>query len=197
MPRKKKVLDPATGEGEAVQKVASIAGTSGDDVAKLLKQIEGLKAQLEIETEARTEAEQATLDAVQAQGLGPLQSAVEERPTGKKIKVQKLDCYETVGYKDDGRAILRPKFKEAEVPTYWYKIDLPPVGGIGLTINGMPLYHNTVYEFDIDTLRSVKDMVHKVWKHDRDIHGSDENLYRKPQPMQMSMKTGAVSRVRE
>ena len=197
MPRKKKVLDPATGEGEAVTKVASIVGTSGDDVKALLKKIADLEGKLQIETAARSVAEQAALEAVEAQGNGALQPAVEERPTGKKIKIQVLDRYEEVGFKDDGRSILRPKFKTVEVPTYFYKIDLPPVGGIGLTVNGMPLYHNTVYEFDLDSLRSVKDMVHKVWKHDRDIHGSDENLYRKPQPMQMSMKTGAVSRVRE
>lgn len=200
MPRKyvkKTTPAPETGAPEAKMEVASTAGTSGEDVKKLLAEIAGLKEKLAVSEQTRGESEKAALAAAEAQGANlMMQSNIMEVPTGKKIKVQKLDHYETVSYKDDGRPILKPKFKTVEVDTYFYKIDLPPVGGVGLTINGMPLYHGTVYEFDIDSLRTVKDLVFKVWKHEADIHGSDENLYRKPEPKQISMKSGRISTYR-
>lgn len=178
---------------EVKTEVASVAGTSGEDVKKLLNEIEGLKEKLAISETKRTEGEKAALAAAESQGMGlMMQTNIMEVPTGKFIDIQVLDHYETVGYKDDGRPILKPKFKREKSPTFFYKIDLPPVGGIGLTINGMPLYHGTVYEFDIHSLRTVKDMVYRVFKHDADIHGSDENAYRKPDSKQISMKTGAI-----
>lgn len=195
MPRKytRKAPNPETGEAEVKIEVASIAGTSGEDVKKLLAEIEGLKEKLKVSERVRGEAETQALAAAEAQSAGlMMQTSIMEVPTGKKIKVQRLTEYETVGYKDDGRPILKPKFHMEEEPTFFYKIDLPPVGGLGLTINGTALYHGTVYEFDIHSLRTVKDMVHKCWKHEHDIHGSDENLYRKPSNTQMSMKTGAI-----
>lgn len=192
MPRKKK----GPGDPDVVAQVASVAGTELSDLEKLKAQIADLEAKLAIEKKARGAAEQAALEAAESQANGLMQQTeVMEVPTGKKVKVQVGNGYETVGYKDDGRPILRPKFKTEERPTFFYKINLPPVGGIGLTTNGMPLYHGTVYEFDIDTLRDVKSRVYAVWKHDADIHGSDENVYRKPQPKQMSMKTGRVVRL--
>lgn len=194
MPRKY-VRKTPEGEPDPEMKteIASVAGTSGEDVKKLLKEIEGLKEKLAISETKRTEGEKAALAAAESQGMGlMMQTNIMEVPTGKFIDIQVLDHYETVAYKDDGRPILKPKFKREKSPTFFYKIDLPPVGGIGLTINGMPLYHGTVYEFDIHSLRTVKDMVYRVFKHDADIHGSDENAYRKPDSKQISMKTGAI-----
>jgi len=190
--------DPPPGEPpETVAKVASISGTNGDDVKALLEQIADLKAKLAIADKERTASEQTALELAESQGNGLMQqTTIQEIPTGKKMKVQRLDHYETTGYKDDGRPILKAKWKTEEVPTFFYKIDLPPVGGLGLTINGLPLYHGTVYEFDLDSLRMVKDLVHKSWKHDADIHGTDENVYRKPENRQISMKTGRISTYR-
>ena len=199
MPRKyvRKAPDPATGESETKTEVASVTGTSGEDVKKLLSEIEGLREQLAISETKRTAGEKAALAAAESQGAGlMMQSNIMEVPTGKFIDIQVLDRYDTVGYKDDGRAILKPIFKREKSPTFFYKIDLPPVGGLGLTVNGMPLYHGTVYEFDIHSLRTVKDMVYRVFKHDADIHGNDENAYRKPENKQISMKTGQVGMYR-
>jgi hypothetical protein len=198
MPRKyvRKAKDPETGEPnpEVKTEVASIKGAAGEDVQKLLDEIEGLKEKLAVSERSRSDAEQAALAKAEAQGGALMaQSNIAEVPTGKSIDIQVLDRYETVGYKDDGRPILKPKFRREKSPTFFYKIDLPPVGGLGLTINGLPLYHGTVYEFDIHSLRTVKEMVYRVWKHDLDIHGSDENAYRKPENKQISMKTGAIS----
>ena len=196
MPRKYvRKTNLETGAPETKVEVASIAGTSGEDVKKLLAEIADLKAKLAGEVTKRTKAEQDVLDAVEAQGSGALQPAVEERPTGKHIEIQVLDKYETVGYKDDGRPILRPVFKKEKVPTYFYKIDIPPVGGLGLIINGVHMYHGTVYELDIHSLRSVKDMVGKIWKHERDIHGHDENEYGRAQVRNTAKRFGVGSPV--
>lgn len=184
MPRKK--IAPQDG----LVQVASVEGTSGADVKELMAQIEGLREKLAIETKARTEAEKLALAAVQSADAGSMQAAPAERATGKMIEVQKLSHYDTVGHKEDGRPILKPVFKKVKVPTFFYRVDIPPVGGMSLTINGVPLMHNTVYELDQDSLSSVKDMVWKCWKHDLDIHGSDENAYRKPTQAVFSGRAG-------
>ena len=63
---------------------------------------------------------------------------------------------------------------------WWYKIDLPPVGGIDIRCNGVPYYHSEQYKVTTDTLRTLKDIVFRNWKHEGDIHGSNENFYRQP-----------------
>lgn len=192
MPRKPKV----NAEGEGVAKIASIEGTASPDVAALLEQIEGLKDQLKVAAEKRDAAEQAALESAKAQGQAIMQQTdIQEVATGKKIKIARLTKYETVGYKDDGRPILKPVFHQEEVPTFFYKISLPPVGGLGLTVNGLPLYHDTVYEFDLDTLRSVKDMVFKCWKHEADIHGNDDNAFGRETVRQKAARFGVGSPV--
>lgn len=172
---------------EGLSKVASIADTPPDAVKKLLAEIDGLKAQLKVEKAARGEAEQAALDAAQAQG-SLLQSDVQEVPSGKRIKVQRLDHYKVVGHKDDGREIIKAVMKTVEIPTFFYKVDMPPCGGTDLKINGIPYYHGTVYELDLDTLRTIKEMVYRTWDHDRNVHASDENFYRKKQSPTLSAR---------
>lgn len=166
-------------------RVASTAGTSAADVAKLEQQIADLKQQLELSEEKRDEAEKAALAAAEAQGA-LMQRDMQEIATGKTVKVKRCSGYEVVGHRDDGREIKKPIFKAVELPTYFYKVDIPPVGGDGLKLNGNPLFHGTVYEFDLDTLRTVKEIVYRSWDHDRAIHGSDENFYRQPQQPTLS-----------
>jgi len=154
-----------------------IADTSGASPRerKLLDEINELRKQLGLANEARSDAETAAITAAS----DPFND-IEEKPTGKKVKVQRLDHYKEVGFKDDGRPILKPVFKTVELPTYAYRINMPPVGGTDLKINEVPFYHGATYVLDVDTLRTVKDMVWKLWAHDRNIHGTDENAYRKP-----------------
>jgi hypothetical protein len=64
---------------------------------------------------------------------------------------------------------------------WFYKIDLPPSGGIEIKLNGIAYYHGEQYKVDTDTLRTLKDIVFRCWKHEGDIHGSNENFYRRPQ----------------
>ena len=63
---------------------------------------------------------------------------------------------------------------------WWYKMDLPPVGGLDVKVNGVPFYHGEQYKVTTDTLRTLKDIVFRNWKHEGDIHGSNENFYRQP-----------------
>ena len=163
---------------EALVEVASWKGASSETETRLLAEIDDLKAKLGLAETARSDAEAAALATVEA-GAGLLmQGRNEEQPTGKKIKVQRLAHYKEVGYKDDGRPILKPVFKTVEIPTFFYRIDMPPCGGSDLKINGVPFYHGAVYELDLDSLRTVKEMVYRTWDHDRQIHGSDESFYR-------------------
>lgn len=160
--------------------VASTIGTSAKDMKKLLAEIATLKEQLDLSEQQRSAAEKAALAAAEAQGM-LMQRDIQEVLTGKKVKVKRAVGYEVVSYKDDGREIIKPKWKEVLLPTYFYKIDMPPVGGFDLKINEQSFFHGTVYEVDIDTLRTMKEIVARTWEHDRSIHGSDENFYRKEQ----------------
>ena len=171
----------------AIADVASLTGAPVDTQAKLHAEIADLKAKLAAADAARGDAEKIALAAAEAQGA-LMQRDIQEVPTGKTVRVQRLDHYKVVGHKDDGREIIKPVFKSVSLPTFFYKIDMPPCGGTDLKINGTPFYHGAVYELDVDSLRTVKDMVFRTWKHDSDIHGSDENFYRKPQQSRLSAR---------
>lgn len=182
--------DPVERLPDRLQEVASVKGATPNE-ALLIAEIEALRAKLELSEVARSDAEKAALAAAEAQGM-LMQRDMEEVATGKKVKVKRAidekgrPSYKVVGYKDDGREIFKPVWREIELPTYFYKVDMPPCGGLDLKINGEPLYHGVVYELDIDTLRSVKEMVYRLWDHDRAIHGSDENFYRTPQEKRLN-----------
>ena len=178
MGRPKKVK-PAEGDNlNAVVQIASIADVPDEGKSAMQRRIADLEAQLAASESKRTEAERVALAAAESQGA-LMQRDIQEVPTGKKVKVERLKHYKVVGHKDDGREILKPVMQTVELPTFFYKIDMPPCGGTDLKLNGIPFYHGAVYEVDIDTLRAVKDIVFRTWKHDSDIHGSDENFYRK------------------
>lgn len=171
---------------DQVSEVASVKHTSPDDFAKMQAENAALRAQLAQSEQARSEGEKVALEVAQAQGM-LLQKSIEEVPTGKSVTVKRLDHYKVVGHKQDtGEDILRPIFKEVKLPTFYYKIDLPPCGGIHMRINGKEFYHGTVYEFDIDTLCSVKEIVYRCWDHDAQIHRSDDSFYR-PKGTQRAM----------
>jgi len=64
---------------------------------------------------------------------------------------------------------------------WYYVIDIPPSGGIELKINGHSFYHQQQYKINTNTLRTLKEMAHRAKLHDEQIHGSNENFYRRPQ----------------
>lgn len=153
-----------------------------NSVEALKLEVERLRAELAGEKIARGAAEQASQDAIERQ-LASLQSHadMQEVATGETIKLKRCVRYKVTSHKDSGQEILAPVFADMDVPLFMYKIDLPPSGGTALIINSVPYYHNQVYKLDLDTLRTVKDMVHKSWMHEMTIKGNDENIYRKPQ----------------
>lgn len=176
-----------TDDLNALAEVASLDGAPDTTKDALRAQIAELEAKLAASEAARGDSEKLALAAAQAQGA-LMQRDIQEVPTGKTVKVQRLDHYKIVGHHDDGREIIKPVFHAVTLPTFFYKIDMPPCGGNDLKINGTPFYHGAVYELDIDSLRTVKDMVFRTWKHDSEIHGSDENFYRKPQQARLSAR---------
>ncbi len=155
--------------------------TPQEEVVRLQAEVEKLTKALSAEVDARGKAEDEARAAASAQGVAFMQREIQEVPTGKKVTVQRCERYETKGYKDDGTPIQKPIFKDVELPTYFYKIDLPPSGGTAVKINGEGFYHGETYELDLDLLRTIKDIVHRSWAHEATIKGSNENAYRRPQ----------------
>lgn len=107
-----------------------------------------------------------------------ISSGAEERPTGKTVEVTKCKNYKIAGYHDDGRPILRPEYHQVMEPTYWYEIDMPPVGGTDIKLNGREFYHGNVYEVTNDELKTLKDIVWRLWAHERSLHEDNEKVFR-------------------
>lgn len=207
MARPKKQPEIATPAGSLADEVPEqyVKIVDADPAAKpdILARVKELEAQLAEALGQRDEAQQKLVEQAAAQG-SLMQTDVEEIPTGKTVPLRMLDTsyvdesggarpgYKVVGYRDDagGRPILQPVFKTVQVPTFYYKIDMPPCGGEALKINGIAFYHGTVVEVDLHLLRSIKEIVYRCWDHDRQIHGTDENAYRPKQRPTVSARAG-------
>lgn len=168
-------IAPASMEGATTQ------GKSPGRVSELEAEIKRLKEIIGVKDQALNEAQRDALAAAESQGM-LTQDQIVEVPSKKTARIMVLDRYEVKGYKDDGREILKPIFKPKMVPTYFYKVMLAPNGGMDMKMNGVELFHGGTYEMDIDTLRSVKEIVYRGWKHEREFRGTDENFYRKQDP---------------
>jgi hypothetical protein len=153
--------------------------TSAADVKKLQDDVARLQKLLDEKDVALAAAESAAAHSA-AQQLASMGSNVMEIPTGKTVTVQRAKKYKTVGYKDDGRPIKEPIFEDVALPTFHYRIDLPPSGGVAISINGTEYYHNETYVVDVDLLRDLKDKVARAWGHEANIKGSNENIFRRP-----------------
>lgn len=107
----------------------------------------------------------------------------EEVATGQTVKVKKA-------MRPWEKNIEDQDVREVELPTFLYKVDMPPVGGVEIKLNGEPLYHGQTYTLDLDQLRLVKDIVHRIRDHEATIHGTDENAYRPKTNARFSGRTG-------
>jgi hypothetical protein len=126
--------------------------------------VAALQAEVERLTKALTEASNSNEAAIQRAMMVAQDN--EEVPTGKFVEI-------------DGK----------QVPTFLYKIDMPPVGGVDIKLNGNSYQHGQVYTFDLLTLRTVKEIVFRLRAHEAAIHSDQENAYRKPQRATLSGKT--------
>src|SRR5258708_30839279 len=95
----------------------------------------------------------------------------EEVPTGETVKVMKAK-------KPWAKNVDDQELHEVELPTFLYKIDMPPVRGVQILLNGVSLQFGETYTVDLDQLRYLKDMIYRLRDHEANIHGSDENVYR-------------------
>lgn len=154
--------------------------TPPEDVKKLQDEVARLTKALDEKNAALATADELLQKSAEQQ-LASMQTDVREIPTGKTVTVQRAKKYKTVGYKEDGRAIKEPVFEDVELPTFHYRIDLPPSGGTEISINGVAFYHGEVYVVDLDLLRDLKDKVARSWVHEATIKGSNENVFRRPQ----------------
>jgi hypothetical protein len=167
--------------------VASVAKVEAPTLAELQAKIESLSEQLAVSESKRSKAEKKALAEADAEAR-TAEIPMQGRATGKTVRVERCKGFKTVSYTEKGMPIRQPVMHMVDVPTYFYRIDMAPCGGICLKINGDEFYHGTTYEMDIDTLRTVKDLVYRTWKHDSDIHGSDENFYRQKNPGRLSAR---------
>ena len=167
-------------------KIVAVDQVAPDDLKRLLAEMADLKAQLAHEKSERTREQQDALELAQSQGV-LMQTGIEEIPTGRKVSIEKCVRYKRVGF-EKGRPVHEPVFEEVEVPTYYYKIDMPPCGGWDLKTNGMPIYQGSTVEVDVDTLRDLKDRIYRLWAHDASLHGNDENAYRHKKNPSFSMR---------
>jgi hypothetical protein len=184
MPRK-----PAAPEQDdgAVAQLASSANVDPSSLESLLAEVERLKKELGVKDEALSNAQKAALEQAESQSM--LQSnGIQPVPTGRTVMAERLDVgnpeyptgYKTVGYKDGGRKILEPQFAMKPVDTYYIKIDIPPMAGWDMKINGLPIVHGAVYEVDLGVLQYLQDMQWRAWEHERVLNGKNENIFRRP-----------------
>jgi len=148
--------------------------TSSAELEQLRAQVKELESKLAVASTANEDAARRALF---------FKDGNEEVPTGQTVKVMKAS-------KPWAKSVEDQDVKEVEIPTFLYKIDMPPVGGVQIMINGQPLYHGQTYTLDLDQLKMVKEIVHRLRDHEATIHGTDENAYRPKTNARFSGRTG-------
>lgn len=145
------------------------------------EQIAALKAELDRVNQALNIAEARGNEAAERAAF--FSSNVTAIPTGRTVK-RKMASKPWERDEED------QDWQTVDIPLYRMKIDMPPVGGVQIMINGQPLQHGLIYELDEHQVRTVKDIVHRLEAHEANIHGTNENAYRPKTNATFSGKTG-------
>lgn len=160
-------------------------------MAKILKPIdpkteqslERLRAEVERLQSALAEAQTENKEAVQRASYFAGQN--EEVPTGRVVKV-KRPKNPWVKNADD------MVWETVEEPTFLYTVDMVPVGGVQILLDGEALQHGQTYEMTESRLKCVKEIVYRLRAHEAAIHGSDEDKFRPRISKEISLKTGQM-----
>lgn len=165
---------------------------SMDDLLKRIAKLEDENLEFQVQREkdasmlAAAELEKAELQRkIETGGFAPMlgRNVMEEDIGERETSIRVFD-HKTRAYKNETRMV---RF-------FRHLIDLAPSGGTEIKINGVALFHGNVYELDIDTLRTVKEIEHRSWQHEEQIQGSQESKFRKPVNPHLSMKSGGRTR---
>ncbi len=154
----------------------AIKMTPQEEVEELKRQIALLQSQLD---------DAKAVNAEQAQRAAYFTSSNTEVRTGRTVKVPRC---KNPWVKEDAKQV----WEDVEVPTYYFKVDMPPVGGIQILLNGEAIQHGQTYEVTPDRLATLKEIVYRLQAHDAAIHGNDEDTYRPRVSKEINVRTGAV-----
>lgn len=127
------------------------------------KKIEDLQAELEATRLALQQSEQVQADILRQISSIPISQEVY---VGKRKKIVQDKAGNDV---------------EEEVDVYKLTINLPPSGGLFIKINDFPLYSGQTYNLEMDTIRTVKDMMYRAWLHENNVAGDEREVAYKPQ----------------
>lgn len=108
-----------------------------------------------------------------------------EIPTGRKVSVKR--CKNPWVKKENDQV-----WEEVEMATFLFKIDMPPVGGVQIMLDGEALQHGQTYEITTDRLRTLKEIIYRLQAHEAAIHGSDEDKYRPRLSKEINLRSGSI-----
>lgn len=150
--------------------------TSERDVEELRRKLAELQGQLD-DAHAQN-AESAARAAF-------FSAANTEIPTGRFVEVEY--CTNPWVKREDDQV-----WEKKKVSTYLFKVDMPPVGGVQIMINGEALQHGQTYEVTLDRLRCLKEVVYRLQAHEAAIHGSDEDVFRPRVSKEINLRSGTI-----
>lgn len=147
------------------------------------REVEALKARLE---ELQGQLADANAKNAEAAARAAYFSAANtEIPTNRFVEV-KVCTNPWVKREEDQEWVTK---KEA---TYLFKVDMPPVGGVQIMLNGEALQHGQTYEVTLDRLRLLKEIVYRLQAHEAAIHGSDEDVFRPRVSKEINLRSGTI-----
>jgi hypothetical protein len=147
------------------------------------QEIEALKKRLEDLTGELAEANAASAAAMGRAAF--FADANTEIPTGRKVS---LEYCENPWVKDEAKQVWKTK----EVDTYLFKVEMPPVGGVQIVLDGEPLQHGQTYEVTLDRLRYLKEIVFRLQAHEASIHGNDDDVWRPRISKEINLRSGTI-----